>query len=121
MTAIVMSLQYQSSGVTSMLITTGPAVTVFLAHFFLPDETLTRRKIVGTVLSLAGTFFAQFLAFYIVKRFGATTFATTHYITPVVAGLGGILILEEHITTGMVAGVTLIALGIVLINRQHRA
>jgi drug/metabolite transporter (DMT)-like permease len=54
MTAIVSSLQFQSSGLTSVLITTGPALTVIMAHFFLPDETLTRRKFFGISLALGG-------------------------------------------------------------------
>jgi len=55
MNAIVASLQYQSSGITSALLTTGPAVTVLMAHFFLRDEPLTRRKSLGVLLALAGT------------------------------------------------------------------
>jgi drug/metabolite transporter (DMT)-like permease len=54
MTAIVSSLQFQSSGVTSVLITTGPALTVLLANFLLPDESLTWRKGLGVLLALAG-------------------------------------------------------------------
>ena len=54
MTAIVTSLQYQSSGITSLLLTTGPAFTVLLAHFMLPDEKLTLRKSIGILLALAG-------------------------------------------------------------------
>lgn len=54
MTAIVFSLQFQSSGVTSILITAGPAFTVLLAHFFLTDEKLNRVKILGIILSLSG-------------------------------------------------------------------
>ena len=38
MAFIVISLQYQSSGLTAVLITTSPAITVLLAHYFLPDE-----------------------------------------------------------------------------------
>ena len=38
MTAVVSSLLYQSSGVTAILLTCGPAVTVLMAHFGLPDD-----------------------------------------------------------------------------------
>lgn len=55
MTFIVSSLQYLSSGVASILLTTGPAITVILAHFFLADEKLTRGKSLGVILALAGT------------------------------------------------------------------
>jgi drug/metabolite transporter (DMT)-like permease len=54
MWAFVSSLQYQSSGVSGTLITIAPAITVVLAHFFLPDETLTLRKIAGVLLALCG-------------------------------------------------------------------
>ena len=54
MLGIVGSLQYQSSGVTAILITLGPALTVLMAHVFLPDETLTRRKTLGVLLAFGG-------------------------------------------------------------------
>jgi drug/metabolite transporter (DMT)-like permease len=54
MLAFVMALQYLSSGVTSVLNTSGPALTIILAHFFLPDESLTQRKGVGVALAFAG-------------------------------------------------------------------
>ena len=54
MTSIVSSLQFQSSGITAVLITTSPAITVIMAHFFLPDEPLTRRKSLGVLFALGG-------------------------------------------------------------------
>lgn len=54
MSCIVSSLQYQSSGVTSLLLTLNPAVTVILAQIFLADEQMTRRKVAGIVIALAG-------------------------------------------------------------------
>ena len=55
MTSIVTALQYLSSGLAAILITTNPAITVLLAHFFLPDESLSWRKMGGVVLALGGT------------------------------------------------------------------
>jgi drug/metabolite transporter (DMT)-like permease len=54
MSCMVAALDYQSSGVTSVLITASPAMTVVIAHFFLPDERLTRRKVAGVLVALAG-------------------------------------------------------------------
>jgi drug/metabolite transporter (DMT)-like permease len=54
MMAVVSALQYQSAGLTSVLLTSSPAITVLLAHFFLPDETLTARKGTGVALALGG-------------------------------------------------------------------
>jgi drug/metabolite transporter (DMT)-like permease len=55
MTSIVTALQYISSGLAAIFITTSPAITVLLAHFFLPDEQLNRRKIAGIAIALSGT------------------------------------------------------------------
>jgi drug/metabolite transporter (DMT)-like permease len=215
MTSIVSSLQYQSAGVTAVLLTAGPAITVLMAHFFLADESLTWPKSIGIALALGGalllavrgesgladvsqssligyslvllamlcasgmsiyarrfmrnfdafdvasirmfaatltvmplsallvgvnldkvdgqgyfalgyaalvgTFSGMLLAFYSIKRFGATAQAMSLYVIPMVAGLGGALILGEQITTGMLVGMALIALGIMLINQRPHA
>lgn len=214
MVAIVSSLQYQSAGLTSVLLTSGPAVTVLMAHFFLADETLNLAKVTGVVLALGGavllavrgesglpeasqasplgyglvalailsassmtiyarrfmrdydyfdvasvrmfvatltvmplsallvgvdlsgvdvrgytalvyaalvgTFSGLMLSFYNIKRFGATAASMPLYVIPVVASLGGALVLGEQITAGMPAGTGLIAVGIALINRPRR-
>lgn len=214
MTAIVTSLLYQSSGITSILLTAGPAMTVLMAHFALADERLSWRKGAGVALALSGaalltlrgenglpdisqsspigyglvllamvcgsamtiyarkfmqpfdsmqvasvrmftaalvvmplsvlvvgfnlqavteqgyfalgyaaligTFGGFILAFHNIKRFGATAAAMTLYVVPVVAGFGGVMILGEIITPGMLAGTTLIVSGVALINHRGR-
>jgi drug/metabolite transporter (DMT)-like permease len=57
MVLLVSSLLYQSSGVTSILVTASPAVTVLMAHFALDDERLTLRKSAGVALALSGAVF----------------------------------------------------------------
>ena len=54
MTFIVTSLQYLSSGIASVMVTTGPAIIVLMANFVLPDEKLTRRTGLGVILALGG-------------------------------------------------------------------
>lgn len=214
MTSIVTSLQFQSSGVTSALITTSPAITVVMAHFFLPEEKLSWRKSFGVGLAFAGaltlvlwggsglpdvseaspigyglvflamlsasvstifarkymrnydtfdvasvrmivaalvvmplsllvvgfdvsavtaegyvalgyaalvgTFSGLMLAFYIIQKFGATASAMTAYVIPVFATLGGVLLLGETVTTGILVGMSLIIAGIAIINLQQR-
>ena len=211
MTAVITALQHQSGGITALLITASPAVTVLLAHFFLPDETLTRSKVTGVLFALGGAgllalqgesglsdnsesssvgyilvlvamgsssvmtiyarkfmqdldafdvasvrmwsaalavmplsillvgvdlepvdgwgYFALFysaiigtfagflLAFYNIKRFGATAAAMTSYIIPLVTGAGGVLLLGETVTTMMAVGMAIIISGVALINR----
>lgn len=212
MTCIVMSLQYLSSGVSSTLLTLGPAVIVILAHYVLPDESLNRRKAVGVTIAFAGalvlaasgqsgisgeeaanplgyiliftaifiangmtvysrkymkdfdaydvasirmwaaaltvlplsiimigmnfesvttvgylgllyaaligTFAGLLLAFYNIKRFGATASAMTAYVIPVVAGIGGVLFLDEQITAVMLTGMALIIIGIAVLQSK---
>jgi drug/metabolite transporter (DMT)-like permease len=57
MSFLILSLQYQSSGLTSIFVTAAPALMVIGAHFFLPDEKMTPNKAIGVVLALAGTLF----------------------------------------------------------------
>lgn len=215
MVGVVSSLQYLSSGVVAILISAGPALTILMAHFFLPDERLNIQKGIGITLALTGAllitlrgesglgsgdqanpigyalilmalvagnamniyarkymrdfdtvdvasirmwittliimpfvilfvgidlsavtaqgyfvlfyagivanFLGMFLAFYNVKRFGATAAAMTDYVIPVVAALGGVLVLDEQITIGMAIGMLFIAIGLMLINRFRQA
>lgn len=212
MSFMMLSLQYQSSAVTSILATVSPAITVLLAHFFLDDERLSARKGLGVGLAFAGalllglrgesglpdvgraspigyllvlaamlsassmtvytrkwmrgfdafqvtsvrmiigtlvvtplalitggfdvghvtwqgyaalgyaavfgTFFSFWLLIVIIQRYGATALATVMYISPVVASLGGVLLLGETITAGMAIGMALIAGGIAMFSRQ---
>ena len=57
------------------------------------------------------------LAFYNVKRFGATAAAMTAYVVPLVTGIGGVLILGETVTRAMMVGMGVIVSGIAIINR----
>ena len=214
MACFLYSLQYLSSGIASILLTTGPAIAILLAHFFLDDETLTLHKGTGVTLALGGAllmairgesgladvgpanplgyglifvalafgngmkiyarkFMRQFdafdvasirmlatamvvmllvvlfvgidlrsvnaqgylalvytalvgnlggmyLTFYNLKRFGVTAASMTDYVIPVVAGLGGVLILGEQITIGMMIGIGLVGVGIMLIHWRGR-
>ncbi len=213
MTSIVNALQYLSSGIASVLVTINPAVTVLLAHFFLPDEKLNKKKSVGIVVALTGaallalrgesglpdvsqadprgyllmgaaifmgsamviyvrkymqsfnsfdvasvrmmaaavvvmpvaaffigidlaevtgqgyaalgyaalvgTFAGMLLAFYNVQRFGATASAMTAYVVPMVAVVGGWLLLDEQITLVMLGGMALIIGGIAILNERR--
>ena len=213
MTCVVASLQYQSSGISSLLLTTAPALTVILAHFMLPDELLNRRRIIGVGLALGGavmlavsgedglphidqtaptgyilvvvgmvfsslmiiyarkylrgydaydvasirvfsagavvmpfslltvgfdisavnevgvlgllyativgTFMGLLLSFYTIKRFGATSAVMSTYIVPIVAGIGGVLVLGEEITATMFFGMIVIIGGIALLQEYH--
>lgn len=57
MSTFILSLQYQSSGVTSIYVTLSPVIIVVAAHFLLPDEKMTRQKALGGSVALAGALF----------------------------------------------------------------
>ncbi len=213
MTCVIVSLQYLSSGVSSLMLSVGPAITIILAHFLLPDELLSRRKVYGVGLALGGalllalsgedglpdagaaastgyilvliamvfssvmvvyarkrltgydayevgsirifttalvmmplsllavgfdlsavtgagylslvysaivgTFLGLLLSFYNIKRFGATPAVMTTYIIPIVAGIGGVLVLDEEITLTMLVGMGIIVSGIALLQEYN--
>ena len=68
--------------------------------------------------ALIGTFAGMLLAFYNVKRFGATASAMTSNLIPIVAILGGAFLLGESITSGMLGGMILILSGMIILNRR---
>lgn len=70
--------------------------------------------------AIVGTFFGLMLAFYNIQRFGATVSAMSAYIIPIVAAIGGALLLGETITIGMLSGMALILAGVAVINRSPR-
>jgi len=54
MLTFVTALRYQSSGVTALFVTLTPISAMIYAHFRLPDDRLTIRKIAGALVSFAG-------------------------------------------------------------------
>jgi drug/metabolite transporter (DMT)-like permease len=70
--------------------------------------------------ALVGNFGGMYLAYRNLTRFGVTVTSMTDYVIPIVAGLGGVLVLGEQITLGMIVGMVLIILGIAFINWHRR-
>jgi drug/metabolite transporter (DMT)-like permease len=214
MASFITSLKYQSSGVTTLLVTLNVGVTIILAHFFLRDEPLTPKTILGLVIafagagliliqgetglsefkqadwrgyalvaagvigssvglvyarkflhnndpfqvvsvrmvaaalvlipftlvtdgfdlsgvrlsglgilifsSLIGTYVTFQLEFLIVKRFSASATSQASYVSPVVAGLLGALLLGEKITATLLIGMVTIFIGISLLHNRKR-
>lgn len=51
---IIGSLQYLSSGMAAIVAAVGPALAVILAHFFLGDERISARKLLGISIAFVG-------------------------------------------------------------------
>jgi drug/metabolite transporter (DMT)-like permease len=66
--------------------------------------------------AMVGSFLGMLLSLYNIQRFGATAAVMTTYVVPIVAGLIGVLFLDEQITWGMAVGIVLIVLGVWIIN-----
>jgi len=74
------------------------------------------------MLGLAGTGAAYVLNYQIIASEGATVASTVTYLVPVVAIVLGVLVLDEHITLLVLAGIALILAGVALTrNRTARA
>ena len=54
LSAMILGLQYLSSGVMSLFLTINPIVIFLLASRFLPDEPMTVRKLTGAMLAFCG-------------------------------------------------------------------
>lgn len=69
--------------------------------------------------ALIGAIAGQFMAFYIMREFGAISFSMVAFVIPVVATILGVFLLGEIVTWGMGIGVVLIAAGIWVLNRPE--
>jgi drug/metabolite transporter (DMT)-like permease len=72
------------------------------------------------ILGLIGTGIAYVLNYQIITSEGATTASTVTYLLPVIAIILGILVLGEHISLLILAGIALILAGIVLTRQPKR-
>ena len=70
--------------------------------------------------SVISSFAGFILALYIINNFGVATSIMTNYCVPIVATIGGALILDEKITIGMLVGMAIISSGLYLINAQNQ-
>ncbi len=83
---------------------------------------VTRAGAAGLLYSAAASTFGGLILFlWVNQRFGATTASLSSYVLPVVAAVGGVLLLGERISPVMVAGTALIVGGIVVLNRPEAA
>lgn len=106
--------------VTGIRLFVGALVTMIVA-LLIGDFHWDKISVAGYIslgyAGLIGALGGQFLAFYITRRFSATTFSLTSYLIPVVATTFGVLLLGEIVTWGILTGVIFIGGGIYFINR----
>jgi drug/metabolite transporter (DMT)-like permease len=200
------ALQYVPAGVTSIIVNTHPFFVAILAHFFLPNDQLTRQKVAGLIVGFSGvlvlvlagsgigevafywpiillfaaviwgtssvlvkklditdaisltawqnlfgslplivlgfgfeskpinwtpsfilwTLYVAFIASsfawwawsYLLQTYSASRIAVFAFLSPVFGVLGAVVLLGEDLTYGMLVGVSLVALGIIIVNRK---
>jgi len=106
--------------VTSIRLLAAMIVVLPLAYWLHPPEF---SQITGSgwnallFTAIASTAGGQLIAFYIVRTFGTTSIAMVGYVVPLVAIIGGVLLLGETITGGMMVGMVLIVSGVLIVNR----
>lgn len=71
------------------------------------------------ILGLVGTGAAYVLNYQIITSEGATVASTVTYLLPIVAIILGVLVLGEHITLLVLAGIALILAGVALTRQQR--
>ncbi|MEM9777169.1 MAG: DMT family transporter [Chloroflexota bacterium] len=108
---------YQVTGIR--LFTAAVILTVLTLTF----ETMSFDGVTGwgvfslLYAALVGAIAGQFMAFYIMREYGAISFSMVAFVIPVVATILGVFILDEVVTGAMGIGVILIAAGIWVLNR----
>ena len=108
--------------ITSVRVLTAGLITLPIAWFVsgIDFSEVTRVGIISLFYSsIISSFLGFILSLYIVTRFGVATSIMTNYIVPVVAAIGGVIILNEQVTVGMLGGMTIIIAGVYLINQRQ--
>lgn len=85
-----------------------------------PSPRLSAQVVASVViLGLIGTGAAYVLNYQIITSEGATIASTVTYLLPIVAIVLGVLVLREHITPLVLAGIGLILVGVALTRQQR--
>ena len=71
------------------------------------------------VLAVFATTIASLIYFRVIANLGATTFSQINYIIPVLGSLWGVLLLGEILETRMIVALTLVLIGIYLIQTKR--
>jgi drug/metabolite transporter (DMT)-like permease len=114
--------RYDATQVTGVQITLGAVMLLPLMLLFdgLPNDLSPTGWALITYMALASTFI-PFLIFYVLLRtISATSVSLIGYLVPLVALVGGILLLGEQLEPGIAIGGLLIFTGMLLTDRAGR-
>jgi len=72
------------------------------------------------VMAVAATFMPFLIYFWLLERISATEASLIGYMVPLIALVGGLLLLDEQLQTGIIVGGALVFAGLVLADQQSR-
>ena len=114
--------EYTPAAVTGLQFIFG--AVILIVPTFLIEGTPTGISGFGWLLivymAVAATFLPFYLFYRLLREVSATTASLIGYIVPLIALVGGILILDEQLTVGIAIGGALISIGMVLTDRADR-
>ncbi len=99
-------------GVLAAALAACAVMTTIPALFALPSSVPSSRALLWLVVLGLGCTAGGYLAFYaLISRIGSGRASVITYVAPVIAVLGGVLVLGEPLTVGIVAGLLLVLAG----------
>jgi drug/metabolite transporter (DMT)-like permease len=102
------------------LLASSALLTIALGVAGIPSPRFSVEVVVSVaILGLIGTGAAYVLNYQIITSEGATIASTVTYLLPIVAIILGVLVLHEHITLPIIAGIVLILAGVALTRRRQ--
>ncbi len=114
-------------GVSHVMASTGQMASAALMMlplalvFDAPWNLRPSLPVLGSLLTLAllGTSFAYVLYYWLIEHTGATRTSLVTYLIPIFGVFWGVMILSETIELEAIAGLILIIVGVVLVNRKR--
>jgi len=85
-----------------------------------PADINTSGWLLILYMGIVGSFLPFYLFYRLIRLVPATTLSLIGYMVPLVALVGGVLLLDERIQPGMLVGGALILIGVILTDRADR-
>jgi drug/metabolite transporter (DMT)-like permease len=95
-------------------------VIAMLAIEGTPSDVSTTGWVLILVMAVAATFMPFLIYFWLLERISATEASLIGYVVPLIALVGGLVLLDEQLQMGIIVGGGLVFTGLVLADQQSR-
>jgi drug/metabolite transporter (DMT)-like permease len=85
-----------------------------------PSDVTARGWSLIAVMAVAATFMPFLIYFWLLERISATEASLIGYLVPLIALVGGLVLLDEQLQFGIMVGGALVFAGLLLADRQSR-